>query len=141
VFQLAVVALFVLLAFGRRSGPIYAPAVVSRLSPLEFVDTLGDLYRRANAGPAAVRVAYKRFRTQLLRRLWLAPSISNADLDGAVRERLGWKQPGLMDVLQRAEKASRDAAVSNAEALKLVQALEHYEVLFGLKTRPNEENR
>jgi len=141
IFQLAVVALFVLLAFARRSGPIYAPAVVSRLSPLEFVDTLGDLYRRASAGPAAVRVAYKRFRTQLLRRLALAPSISNADLDGAVRERLGWKQPGLMDTLQRADKASRETAISNADALKLVQALEHYEVLFGLKTRPNEENR
>jgi hypothetical protein len=141
IFQLAVVALFVLLAFGRRSGPIYAPAVVSRLSPLEFVDTLGDLYRRANAGSAAVRIAYKRFRSQLLRRLALAPSISNASLDAAVRERLGWKQPGLIDTLQRADKASRETAMSNAEALKLVQALEHYEVLFGLKTRPNEENR
>jgi hypothetical protein len=141
IFQLAVVALFVLLAFGRRSGPIYAPAAVSRLSPLEFVDTLGDLSRRANAGSAAVRVAYKRFRTQLLRRLALSSSISNAELDSAVRERLGWKQPGLMDILQRADKVSRESAASNAEALKIVQALEHYEVLFGLKTRPNEENR
>ncbi|HEX3376404.1 MAG TPA: DUF4350 domain-containing protein [Candidatus Acidoferrales bacterium] len=141
IFQLAVVALFVLLAFGRRSGPIYSPAAVSRLSPLEFVDTLGDLYRRANAGSAAVRVAYKRFRTQLLRRLALAASVSNAELDSAVRERIGWKQPGLMDVLQRADKASRERVTSNAEALKIVQALEHYEVLFGLKTRPNEENR
>ncbi|HEX3370982.1 MAG TPA: DUF4350 domain-containing protein, partial [Candidatus Acidoferrales bacterium] len=64
VLQLSVVALFVLLAFSRRNGPIFTPAVVSRLSPLEFVDTLGDLYRRGRAGPAAVRVAYKRFRTQ-----------------------------------------------------------------------------
>jgi Domain of unknown function (DUF4350) len=141
IFQLAVVALFVLLAFGRRSGPIYAPAAVSRLSPLEFVDTLGDLYRRANAGSAAVRVAYKRFRTQLLRRLALSSSVSNAELDSAVRERLGWKQPGLMDILQRSDKASRESVTSNAEALKIVQALEHYEVLFGLKTRPNEEKR
>ena len=141
IFQLAVVAFFVLLAFARRSGPIYAPVIASRLSPLEFVDTLGDLYRRGSAGPAAVRVAYKRFRTQLLRRLALAPSISNADLDNAVRERLGWKQPGLMETLQRADKAARETVVSNTEALKLVQALEHYEILFGLKTRPNEENR
>ncbi len=102
VFQLAFAAVFVLLAFGRRSGPIYAPAAVSRLSPLEFVDTLGDLYRRASAGSAAVRVAYQRFRTQLVRRLALAPSISNMQLEAAVRERLGWKQPGLMDTLQRA---------------------------------------
>ena len=141
IFQLALVAVFVLLAFGRRSGPLYAPAAVSRLSPLEFVDTLGDLYRRASAGSAAVRVAYQRFRTQLVRRLALAPSISNLQLDAAVRERLGWKQPGFMDTLQRAEKASREENVPGSDALKIVQALEHYEVLFGLKTRPNEEKR
>jgi hypothetical protein len=141
ILQLALVAAFVLLAFGRRSGPIYAPAAISRLSPLEFVDTLGDLYRRASAGSAAVRVAYQRFRTQLLRRLALAPSTSNPQLDAAVRERLGWKQPGLMDTLQRAEKAARVSEVPGPEALKIVQALEHYEILFGLKTRPTEEKR
>jgi hypothetical protein len=141
VFQLAVVAVFVLLAFGRRSGPIYAPAAVSRLSPLEFVDTLGDLYGRASAGSAAVRVAYQRFRMQLVRRLGLAPASLNMQLDAAVRARLGWKQPGLMDTLQRAEKAARESGVHSSEALKIVQALEHYEVLFGLKTRPHEEKR
>jgi hypothetical protein len=141
IFQLALVVVFVLLAFGRRSGPIYAPAGVSRLSPLEFVDTLGDLYRRASAGSAAVRVAYQRFRAQLVRRLALAPSISNMQMDAAVRERLGWKQPGFMDTLQRAEKAARQSDVPGSDALKIVQALEHYEVLFGLKTRPKEEKR
>lgn len=141
ILQLGLVAVFVLLAFGRRSGPIYAPAAVSRLSPLEFVDTLGDLYRRASAGSAAVRVAYQRFRTQLLRRLALAPTISNLQLDAAVRERLGWRQPGLMDTLQRAENAARAGEVPGSDALKIVQALDHYEVLFGLKSRPNEEKR
>ena len=141
IFQLALVAVFVLLAFGRRSGPLYAPAAVSRLSPLEFVDTLGDLYRRASAGSAAVRVAYQRFRTQLLRRLALAPSISNMQLDAAVRERLGWKQPGLMDTLQRAEKATRERDIPGSAALKIVQALEHYEVLFGLKQPRHKEKR
>jgi len=141
IFQLALVAVFVLLAFGRRSGPLYAPAAVSRLSPLEFVDTLGDLYRRGSAGSAAVRVAYQRFRTPLLRRLALAPTASNMQLDVAVRERLGWKQPGLMDTLQRAEKATLETDIAGLEALKIVQALEHYEVLFGLKKRLNEEKR
>ena len=141
IFQLALVAAFVLLAFGRRSGPLYAPVAASRLSPLEFVDTLGDLYRRASAGSAAVRVAYQRFRTQLVRRLALAPAISNMQLDAAVRERLSWKQPGLMETLQRAEKAGRERDVASSDALKIVQALEHYEVLFGLKTRPNQEKR
>jgi hypothetical protein len=137
IVQLALVAWFVFLSFGRRSGPLYAPVIASRLSPLEFVDTLGDLYRRASAGPAAVRVAYQRFRGLLTRRLALAPTTSNTLLDAAARERLGWKQPGLFDTLQRAEKASRSGEVAGADALSIVQALEHYEVLFGLKTRSN----
>jgi hypothetical protein len=141
IVQVGVIALLVFLTFGRRSGPIYAAVVTSRLSPLEFVDTLGDLYRRAKAGPAAVRVAYNRFRTNLTRRLALAPSISNMQLDAAVRERLGWKQPGLFDTLQRAEKGSSASDLAGAEALKIVQALEHYELLFGLKTRSIEEKR
>jgi len=136
IFQLGLAAVLAFFAFGRRSGPIYTPVPVSRLSPLEFVDTLGDLYRRANAGPAAVRVAYQRFRTQLLRRLALPNSTSIAQLDAAVRERLGWRQPGLMDVLQRAENASRAGDLPGPEALRLVRALEHSEVLFGLKQRP-----
>ena len=99
IYQLAVIALFLFLTFGRRSGPPYSPATTSRLSPLEFVDTLGDLYRRAKAGQAAVRVAYNRFRVNLTRRLALPSSVSNMQLDAAVRERLGWKQPGLFDIL------------------------------------------
>jgi hypothetical protein len=116
------------------------PHAVSRLSPLEFVDTLGDLYRRAKAGPAAVRVAYNRFRTHLTAAAGIGPSISNMQLDAAVRERLGWKQPGLFDTLQRAERP-RASELAGADALKIVQALEHYEVLFGLKTRNIEEKR
>lgn len=141
IFQLAVIAVLVFLTFGRRSGPLYAPVTVSRLSPLEFVDTLGDLYRRAKAGPAAVRVAYHRFRTNLTRRLALAPSISNMQLDAAVRERLGWRQPGLFDTLQRAEKAAHASDLAGADALRIVQVLEDYEFLFGLKTRNIEEKR
>jgi hypothetical protein len=60
-------------------------------------------------------------------------------LDAAVRERLGWKQPGLMDTLQRAERAARGSELPSLDALKIVQALEHYEVLFGLKKRSNQE--
>jgi len=139
--QLSLVAMFVLLAFSRRSGPLYTPPAASRLSPLEFVDTLGDLYSRAHAGSAAVRVAYQRFRTKLIRRLALPSTTPNAPLDTVARERLGWKQPGLAETLQRAERAARESDASSSEALNIVQALEHYERLFGLKARPNQEKR
>jgi len=139
VLQLGLVAAFVLLAFSRRSGPLFVPAAPARLSPLEFVDTLGALYERANAGSAAVNVAYRHFRFQLVRRLALAPNTPNVQLETAVRERLGWKQPGLAETLSRSERAARDPELSAREALNIVQALEHYSVLLGLKTRSDEE--
>ncbi len=139
ILQMALVAAFVLLAFARRSGPLFAPAAPARLSPLEFVDTLGALYERANAGSAAVSVAYRHFRSQLVRRLALAPATPNVQLESAVRERLGWKQPGLAETLSRSERAARDPELPARDALDIVQALEHYSVLLGLKTRSDEE--
>lgn len=139
ILQLGLLSAFVLLAFARRSGPLFVPAAPARLSPLEFVDTLGALYERANAGSAAVNVAYRHFRAQLVRRLALAPTTTNVQLESAVRERLGWKQPGLAETLSRSERAARDPELSAREALNIVQALEHYSVLLGLKTRSDEE--
>ncbi|MGC1385483.1 MAG: DUF4350 domain-containing protein, partial [Candidatus Acidiferrales bacterium] len=51
--QIGLIAIAVVFTFSRRSGPVYKPVRVSRLSPLEYVDTLGGLYQRAKAGPAA----------------------------------------------------------------------------------------
>jgi hypothetical protein len=39
--QLTILVLGLLFTFSRRSGPMVMPAVVSRLSPLEFVETIG----------------------------------------------------------------------------------------------------
>src|SRR5258708_14985227 len=60
--QVAILGLIVFFTFGRRSGPVMLPPVVSRLSPLEFVDTLGRLYERAGAEPAVAGFVYHRFR-------------------------------------------------------------------------------
>jgi hypothetical protein len=139
--QLGVLALAVFWTFGRRSGPVFVPAAVSRLSPLEFVDTLGSLYQRAGAAPAAVRVAYQRFRNLLTRRLGLPLAAPNAALEQGVRARLGWKETGLSDTLQRAERASRSAQLAGAEALEIVQALERCEERLGLRPRREQEKR
>ena len=41
--QIALLMLALMFTFSRRSGPIVQPAAVSRLSPLEFVETMGGL--------------------------------------------------------------------------------------------------
>ena len=52
--QVGLAFLAAVFTFSRRAGPMRVPATESRLSPLEFVETLGDLYESAHASPAAV---------------------------------------------------------------------------------------
>ena len=133
--QVCVLGLLVVFTFSRRSGPTVLPPSVSRLAPLEFVDTLGGLYERAHAEPAVVGFVYQRFRANLARQLRISGTMSDVALAEAVQSRLGWKDVGLKTTLARAAVASRAQKVPAAEALELVQELEKYEEQLGLKKK------
>ena len=135
ILQIAFVGIAVILTFARRSGPIAMPAVVSRLSPLEFVDTLAGLYQLAHAEPAVVGIVYQRLRTGLSRQLRLSSTGSDADLGQAVAQRLGANGADFVRTMQRAAAASRAARISAPEAFSIVKSLEDYEEQFGLKRR------
>jgi len=137
--QVAVLGLLVIFTYGRRSGPVMMPPVVSRLSPLEFVDTLGGLYERAGAEPAVIGFVYQRFRATLSRQLRLSPSVGDTELADAVQGRLGWKESGLKTTLARALVASRAKKVQPEEALGLIRDLEQYEEKLGLKKKMAKE--
>ncbi|HXN23269.1 MAG TPA: DUF4350 domain-containing protein [Candidatus Dormibacteraeota bacterium] len=131
--QLGLVAFAVLLTFARRSGPMRPHILDTRQSPLEFVETLGDLYHRGHAGAAAANIAYDHFRSLLTRRLGLPGNESIAHLYQASRDRLGWTQPGFFQALQDAERCTRTSDLSDEDALRVVQSLEHYAVLLNIK--------
>lgn len=137
--QLGLLGAAVLFAFGRRSGPVAVPPRVSRLSPLEFVDTLGGLYERAGAAPAAVGAALQRFRGLLTRHLRVPATLADAALEEATRQRLGWKGGELLACLQRAAAASRTPKLGAPQALEIVQKLERFEQQLGLKKRKPQE--
>jgi hypothetical protein len=122
-FQVGVLALAILFTFSRRSGPIYVPVETSRLSPLEFVDTLGGLYERAGAASLAVSVSYSRLRTLLNRQLSLPSNIKDAELANTAEQRLGWKDSGLGEALRRAGTAAHQTKLGSRDALKMVQEL------------------
>jgi len=124
--QIGVIAFALLFTFSRRSGPIYIPAEVSRLSPLEYVETLGGLYERAGAGGSAVGISYQRFRSLLTRQLGLPSTTTDQELGQAVEERLGWKESGISDLLRHAAQASQVVKLPRGEALDLVQKLERH---------------
>lgn len=124
--QLAIFAAAILLAYSRRSGPVWMPAGESRLSPLEFVRTLGSLYQHANAGSVAVDITYQRFRYLLTRRMGLSINAPVDDLDRAVRERGSLQEPGFAETLRECEVSRYDLNVPPAAALRLVQNLFDY---------------
>jgi hypothetical protein len=124
--QIGIALLAVLFTFSRRSGAVYVPVGESRLSPLEFVETLGDLYRSAHASPAAVAVAYRRFRFALSRKLAAPANVKLPELCHAAAGRFGWPESSLLDTLARSERAMRSINPDEREALYLVRQLHEY---------------
>jgi hypothetical protein len=123
--QLAIFVLAVLFTFSRRSGLIFTPAPVSRLSPLEFVETMGGLYQRAGAAAIPVAVSYRRLHRDLARRLGLAPTMEDSELAQAARQRLGFEEQ-LAEVLRDASLCAKLQKLSARKALGLVQRMEGY---------------
>ena len=130
--QLLLLALAVVATFSRRSGPICKPASEVRLSPLEFVQTLGGLYEHAGTASVAVDICYQRFRYWLTRRLGVASNISVADLELAVRDRWAFVDDHFVGVLRRCESAKSDPYLHPPAALQLVQELDGYAVRLKL---------
>jgi hypothetical protein len=137
--QLALFGLVIVLTYSRRSAAICVPPREVRLSPLEFVRTLGTLYEQAAAASVAVDIYYHRFRYWLTRRLGLSATVPVQDLEKAIRERWNVKDPDLNATLHACESAQYHSGMPPAEALKLFQTLYDYSARFELFSVRNKE--
>jgi hypothetical protein len=123
---------FVLLAvaivatFSRRSGPTSVPTTKVRLSPMEFVQTLGGLYERAGTASVVVDICYRRFRYWLTRRLGIAGNTSADELGIAIRDRWEFADDHFIATLRRCEAATADPFLQAPVALRLLQELDQY---------------
>ena len=124
--QCGLFMLVLLLTFARRNAPIRPLNEPSRLSPLEFVQTLGKLYRRANATRTALEVPYFRFRSLLIKRLGLRKDVSSAEMLTAARKKLGYLDPGFEDTVKAILVGLQDSKLKEAQALPLVQKLNRH---------------
>ena len=138
VAQFGLVFLAILATHSRRQGPIHVPPVRSRLSPLEFVETLGDLYSSAHAGPAAVRIAYQRLHYQLTRQLGLPSITSDADLARTAHALLAWNENEFSGTLSRSQQAMNSGKLDDAATLQIVQQLFDYTSRLELKRAQTE---
>lgn len=125
IVQVSAITLLLLLSFSRRSGPLRAPVMLPRSSPVEFAESMGDLYRKAQAAGAATEAARRR----LLRVMVREAGVPQGAIDGgpqaaaaALSERLAGDWSAVAMHLQRAQEAA-GGEINLREALALSRAL------------------
>jgi len=127
--QSALLGFAVVWTFSRRSGPLRPQFQESRLSPLEFVETLGNLYHRARAASVAVDICRRRFVYLLTRRLGMSPDDPQEKIERALRERRGFDDAELAElstVMKDCDAARLRHDMPPGQALALVQSLYKY---------------
>jgi len=122
--QLAVVAGVAAMMFVRRRLPIRGRVAPARTDPLEFVDTMAELYARAKSGSAAVGIARLRLRRLLLASSGVTPTASDARLAEAAAGRVSMPPGQLRELLESAERSATDRSTSPEAALPLVQRMQ-----------------
>ena len=90
------------------------------------METLGELYSSAHAGPAAVRIAYQRLRYQLTRQLGLPSNIPDADLARSAHVLLAWSEDEFSGTLSRSQQAMNSGKLDDGATLPIVQRIFDY---------------
>jgi hypothetical protein len=121
--QVGFLGLLVVLTFSRRSGPVVPLVRESRLSPLEFVETLGSVFHRAHGTQVAVEIAFSRFQQIAARRLGIRGTASANDILVAMAQRGLKVPPDVAALVGRSDEAAADTELSEKRALEHVQAL------------------
>ena len=123
--------LLVIFSFSRRSGPVRDLPLPARAAPIEFLDALGSLYRKAGAASTAVAIAWERFRRHSLRFAGAngprGSQMGAAELAAAIRRRFPLAGDSLETDLAACEDAAWGETADPRQALKLVQALHERE--------------
>jgi hypothetical protein len=122
--QLAVVFAAALLTYSRRRWPVRAEHIESHGSPLEFVDSMGMLYHRANAAMGAIGTVRTRVRRLLLSACGLPPSVPDERLSQVAAERAGVSANELSALLLSTGEAAANPDLKSSEARMAAAALQ-----------------
>lgn len=128
--QFAMLFGLVVFSFSRRKGPLRLPVGLPRSSPLEFANSMGDLYEKAGATAAATDAAKRRLQQMLQREAGLSRAAFEDGPDAvasSLSTRLGGDWSAVADNLRRADVA-HESALNAKSTLVLVKALREDEV-------------
>ncbi len=122
--QTAVLVLLLVLSVSRRRGPVRSPVLLPRSSPVEFAESMGDLYEKAGATSAATDAAKRRLLQVLTREAGVGQAAVQAG-PAAIAEELQARLGGDWDVLAAHLEAAEGAksGTTPRTALALVRAL------------------
>ncbi len=137
--QSGMVAVLLVLSFGRRSGPVRSVTQIVRSSPLEFAESMGHLYNKAGATQVATAGARRRLLRYLHERCGLSHDTLRrkpGDIAEALQHRLGGDWSAIAEHLEQAAEGG-GKALSSKTALELVKAMDrdvealgkHFEVI------------
>jgi hypothetical protein len=121
--QLAIIAVAIVFAYSRRSGPLVPLVQQSRRSPLEFVDTLASVFRRAGSSHVAVEIAVQRFRQVAARRLGIRGTSKTSEIVDAMSLRGIEISESTANLVRQSEFAAGDTTLTEKSAMALVRAL------------------
>jgi hypothetical protein len=139
--QLALIALAVVLTHSRRSGPLVPVTAPSRGSPLEFVETLAGVFRRARSTQVALEIAFQRFRQVAARRLGIRGTSNASEIVDAMLN-LGIRvSESTANLLRQSEAAIGDDTLTERNALAFVRALNEATQAIDPATRSLPANR
>jgi Domain of unknown function (DUF4350) len=121
--QAAFLGLLLVLTFSRRSGPLVPLVQESRLSPLEFVETLGNVFQRARGTQVAVEIALNRFQQIAARRVDILGSASPEEIVLAMTQHGIKLPPDVAALVSSSGDVAADPELSQKQALEHVRAL------------------
>jgi hypothetical protein len=122
--QAALIAFAAVAAFSRRRGPVRPTWTDARTSPLEFIDVLGELYRRSGTGGAAIAAARSRLDRVVTTTGALPHDGSDEMFATAIANRTGDDARVVAALLAEARRTAADPDITLAAAVDVVARLQ-----------------
>jgi hypothetical protein len=130
--QAALIAVLVVYSYGRRFGRPIPLRQERRTTNLEFVSSMANITRLAQASDLAMENIHSEFRKRLCRFSGVPPKIENARLAAAASRRGNLDAAELTKLLSRCEDIARGEQASEPELLRLVTRIREIELQLGL---------
>lgn len=130
--QAGLIVALIVYSYGRRFGRPVPLRSERRTTNLEFVSSMANITRLAQASDLAMQNIYSEFRKRLCRFSGVPASIENDKLAAVAARRTVLDERELSGLLERCEEISRGAQVTESELLKLVCRTREIESQLGL---------